>query len=107
MDRSSAGFAEVVAAALVAGLLTTAGAAEPAGQVPRYHFQVGQELTFSASSEFKHQTGMHRVPVATQVAAEATQFRWTTDVHSSDPLLESAVTPLTYELQELLRQMAW
>jgi thiol-disulfide isomerase/thioredoxin len=45
------------AALLLCACAGRGDAAEPAGKLPRYHLQVGQELVYSGSSTFKHQSG--------------------------------------------------
>jgi hypothetical protein len=42
------------------------------------------------------------IPVATQIAAEAPQFRWTPSLYGSNPLLELVAAPFTNETEELL-----
>jgi hypothetical protein len=44
------------------------------------------------------------IPVVLEVAAEATQFWWTSLMHVSDPLVQLATAPFANHTQELLRQ---
>src|SRR5262245_33419745 len=61
--QTATGFASVLLGVVLA--LPRAGAADSPFPLPRYRLQVGQELLYSGSSEFKYKDGRQRTEKST------------------------------------------